>query len=170
MHKTWMTVPAALLAVISTLVSAQAAPPNPGQATPLPDLTSAPFIVIAGKNVSWGTGASVEAQQARTAAGGVCELPVQHNVRNIGKAASGPFQTTFSAGTTTGGFSRQWPSIGPGQASTQTDLLRLRPGTNTLTLHIDPGNQVREANEGNNLYRVTIQINGRCEPGKDTRR
>lgn len=170
MHKTWMTVPAALLAVIFTLVSTQAAPPNPGQAAPLPDLASAPFIIIAGKNVSWGTGISIEAHQARTAAGGVCEFPVQHNVRNIGKAASGPFQTTFSAGNPAGGFSRQWPSVGAGQASTQTDLLRLRTGTNTLTLHIDPGNQVRESNEGNNQYRVTIQVNGRCEPGKGARR
>lgn len=170
MHKTWMTVPAALLAVIFTLVSTQAAPPNPGQAAPLPDLVSAPFIIIAGKNVSWGTGTSVEARQARATAGGICEFPVQHNVRNIGKAASGPFQTTFGAGTPAGGFRRQWPSIGPGQTSTQTDLLRLRPGTNTLTLHIDPAHQVRESNEGNNHYRVTIQVNGRCEPGKGTRR
>ena len=166
MHKTWMTVPAALLAVISTLVSAQAAPPNPGQATPLPDLTSAPFIVIAGKNVSWGNSISVDAKQARSAVGGVCEFPVQHNVRNLGKAASGPFQTRFANSAVAGDFTRQWPPIGPGQTSTQTDILRLRSGNNTLTLHIDPANQVHESNEGNNHYRVTIMVNGRCEPGK----
>ncbi|OGI39691.1 MAG: hypothetical protein A2140_03820 [Candidatus Muproteobacteria bacterium RBG_16_62_13] len=170
MHKTWMTVPAALLAVISTLVSAQAAPPNPGQATPLPDLTSAPFIVIAGKNVSWGNSISVDAKQARPAVGGVCEFPVQHNVRNLGKSASGPFQTRFDSNTVPGGFTRQWPSIAPGQASTQTDILRLRSGSNTLILHIDPANQVRESNEGNNQYRATIQVNGKCDPGKGTLR
>ena len=150
---------------------AMAAPPGPAPATAaLPDLASAPFIIIAGKNVSWGTGASVEAHQARTAAGGVCEFPVQHNVRNMGKAASGPFQTTFSAGTPAGSFSRQWPSIGPGQTNTQTDILRLRSGSNTLVLHIDPNNQVRESNKSNNQYRATIQVNGKCEPGKGARR
>ncbi len=135
-----------------------------------PDLASATFIIIAGKNVSWDGSASVDAKQARSAVGGVCEFSVQHNVRNHGKAISGPFQTRFDNNAVPSGFTRQWPSIGPGQTSTQTDILRLRPGSNTLILHIDPTNQVREANEGNNQFRVTIQVNGKCDPGKGTAR
>ena len=151
------------IAVVWLAASTAAAPP-------LPDLASAPFIVIAGKNVSWNSGASIDAKQARSgrggAAGGICEFHVQYNVRNLGKAASGPFQTRFDSNTVPGGFTRQWPSIAPGQTSTQTDILRLRSGSNTLILHIDPANQVRESNDGNNQFRATIQVNGKCDPGK----
>jgi hypothetical protein len=135
-------------------------------ATPLPDLSSAPFIIIAGKNVPWGSNTGIDAGQARAAAGGYCEFPVQHNVRNLGKVASGPFQTRFENNTVPGPFLRQWPSLNPGQSSTQTDILRLKTGGNTLVLHVDAANQVRETDENNNQYRVAIQVNGACGPGK----
>lgn len=143
------------IAAINTPALLRAAPPQA-------DLTSAPFVIIAGKNVPWGSGATINATQARAASGGVCEFPAQHNVRNVGKAASGPFQTRFDNNAVAGGFTRQWPSIEPGQTSTQTDILRLRPGNNTLVLHIDAANQVRESNENNNQFRIAIQVNGKC--------
>ncbi len=156
------------ISLASAAIAWLAAPAS--AAPPQPDLASATFIIIAGKNVSWNGSGGVDAKQAKSAAGGVCEYPVQHNVRNLGKAASGPFQTRFDNNAVPGGFTRQWPSIGPGQTSTQTDILRLRPGSNTLILHIDPANQVRESNEGNNQFRVTIQVNGKCDPVKGASR
>ncbi len=152
----------AAIMTVSTIIAAAAAPQ--------PDLASAPFIVIAGKNVAWNGGVGIDAKQARSANGGICEFPVQHNVRNLGKAASGPFQTRFDNNAVPGGFTRQWPSIDPGQTSTQTDILRLRPGSNTLVLHIDPANQVRESSETNNQYRVTVQVAGACDPVKGASR
>jgi len=155
-----------MLLSIAVLLPVQAAPVQ----TARPDLVSAPFIVVAGRNMPWNSQATVRARQAKPVGQGLCEITIQHNVRNIGNKASGPFQTRFANSTVPGAFTRQWPSLSPGQSSTQTDILRLRAGNNTLTLTLDAASQVRESNESNNQYRVTLVLDGHCLPGKPGKR
>lgn len=62
-------------------------------------------------------------------------------------------------------FAQCRESIAPipaGGSLARTDTLPLKPGVNKLTLALDQLNQVKETNENDNIYQVTITVNGTC--------
>jgi hypothetical protein len=127
-----------------------------------PDITSAAQVVIGATTTAWGTTAGVDAAQAFSAQGGVCQFAVQHTARNIGLAPSGAFSSVWTNSHAPGSVSRSWGSIAPGALDTQKDLVALKPGQNVLSLALDNLNQVQEASESNNRFRVIVNLTGTC--------
>lgn len=150
--------------------SIQAAPRQPqqmqalSQAAGLPDLTAEPQVAMGGRRVSWGQAMALTAAAAQRSAGGVCYFPVQYGVRNAGSLAGGPFYSTWSNSLLPQPVGRDWPALAPGAVSSQSDTLGLKPGQNILTLTLDQRNQVRESNENNNQFRLTVTLSGECGP------
>ena len=142
--------------------SAQRGPVMPTQPKGLPDLTSAAQLVVGATTTPWSTSVSVDAGQAFTAQGGVCQVVVQHTARTIGLAPSGAFSSVWTNSHAPGSFSRAWGSLAPGGQDTQKDLIALKPGQNILSLALDNLTQVQEANENNNRFRVIVNLTGSC--------
>jgi hypothetical protein len=138
------------------------APPVTGAAQP--DITSAAQLVIGGTTAQWGSSVAVDAQQAHSAANGVCEVPIKHTARNVGQGAAGPFSSIWKNGNVPGSWSRVWKPIPTGGADTQIDLVRVRPGTNVLSLTLDDMGQLSESNEANNQFRLMVNVTGSCGP------
>jgi hypothetical protein len=127
-----------------------------------PDITSNGKVVVAGKSSAWRGMIVVDAKNAARVSGGQCEFPVQYTVRNAGISPTGPFGSLWQNNPPTGSFSRSWMPIAPGSASTQTDLVMLKPGQNVLRLALDNEKQVAESNEGNNMFQLTVNVTGIC--------
>lgn len=153
--------------------SASAAPTTAKVAAALPggapDLTSAAQLVVGGKPASWGGAVAIDAAQARHRADGVCYFATQHTARNVGTAGAGAFTSGWQGGATRGP-TRAWPALAANNASTQTDIVALRPGRSSLTLVLDNLNAVTESNEGNNRFKIMMNISGSCDtaPGRAT--
>lgn len=139
-------------------------PMMPTQPKGLPDITSAAQIAIGSVPAQWGATVNVDAKQAFSAQGGVCQFAVQHTARNIGLAPTGSFDSLFKSSPVPGGLSRTWGSIAPGGQDTQKDLLSLKPGMNDLVLTLDYQGKVQEISETNNQFRVRVNLSGACGP------
>ncbi len=44
------------------------------------------------------------------------------------------------------------------------ELVSLKPGKNLLQMTVDEAGQVTEQNESNNVYRLTVIVEGSCSP------
>jgi hypothetical protein len=95
---------------------------------------------------------------------GLCEFAVKHTARNIGLASTGGFDSVWKNSHVPGSFGRLWLPIAPGGSKEETDLIRLKPGQNLLHLALDNTNKVQESNEGNNRFRISVNVNGSCGP------
>jgi hypothetical protein len=142
--------------------SAQRGPVMPVEPKGLPDITSAAQLVVGATTTPWRATVNVDAGQAGSAQGGVCQVAVQHTARNVGLAASGAFGSVWTNSGAPGSVSRRWGSIAPGAQDTQKDLIALKPGQNILELTLDDLNQVQEVNENNNRFRVVVNLSGSC--------
>lgn len=131
----------------------------------LADLTAAQQLTIGGKAASWQTPLMVEARDAQQKINGICQYSLQYTLRNAGVAASIGFVASWSNAAVPGVADRPWPTIASGASSSQTDVIGLKPGVNQLTLTIDKNNQVKETDENNNLFRLTVTVNGPCSDG-----
>lgn len=127
-----------------------------------PDITSDPRVVVAGKTAAWGGTVLVDAKRATSVAAGQCEFAIRHTARNAGMSPAGRFGSLWTNNPATGKFRRSWLPLPPGGASTQTDLVMLKAGRNTLRLTLDDTNQVGETNEKNNVFRITVNVTGHC--------
>lgn len=128
----------------------------------LPDITSAPQILVGATPAQWGAMVNVDAKQAFAAQNGVCQFAIQHTARNIGLAPTGAFDSLFKSSPASGSLSRAWGSIVAGGQDTQKDLLPLKPGMNDLYLTLDHPGKVQESNETNNQFRVRVNLSGDC--------
>jgi hypothetical protein len=127
------------------------------------DIKSAPRVMVAGKYpVAWGQGVTISAADARRAANGVCEVAISHETLNAGSAAAGPFGRRWANRQSPASLTDSYPPIPAGGSLQRTDTLALKPGVNHLSLTLDPQNQVRESDENNNVYPLTITVNGTC--------
>ncbi|MBF8258913.1 MAG: hypothetical protein HW377_1287 [Actinobacteria bacterium] len=139
------------------------ASPRDARPTASAEIRSGPSVMVAGKYPAvWGQGVSVSEADARRAAGGVCDVTVKHDAVNAGAAASGPFARRWVNNRNPAPFTDTYPPIPAGGMEPRTDTLPLKPGANELTLTLDPLDQVKESNETNNVYRVTITVSGGC--------
>jgi hypothetical protein len=147
--------------------------PSPPQATRQRDRSARPAAVVAdlselanfsigGRTASWGSTVTVGGAAGTPVAGGGCRIPVRHFVRNTGPGESGPFTTEWRSSGIRGQVTTSRESLGRGEFRQEMDDVVLIGPVNTLTLVLDPGNQVAESDESNNRYSVTIQLSGTC--------
>lgn len=129
----------------------------------LPDLVAAPEVSVAGRPAAWGGTVTIDATAARQKDNGICRFPVQYGVRNIGSGVSAGFATALSVSTNTGATAdHSWLPVTPGGSAKNIDTIPLKPGLNQVTLTIDTRGGVKETNERNNEYRLTVTVNGQC--------
>jgi hypothetical protein len=131
--------------------------------TGLPDLTSSPQVRVAGKYLAgWGQTITVSSSDARGMHNGVCDFAVQHELRNLGTAASGVLSSRWLDQQNPVTLTSTYPPIPAGGTVQRTDTLPLKPGLNQLTFALDNLDQVKEANESNNIFHLTINVGGNC--------
>lgn len=151
---------------IASAPAAASAAASQRQASPgasLPDLASGAQVTVAGKHkVPWGGSISIGDADARAAASGVCQVAVEHTIRNLGPAASAASGRRWVIEGQAEGLVAQVPAIDSGGAQTRVDTLPLRPGLNKLRLALDNLEQVTELNEGNNVYTLAVTVSGSC--------
>jgi hypothetical protein len=152
-------------------MAAPAQTPGAPQPTPMslqyPDLTAADSATVAGKtqrqNIPWNTPVTIDAKDAVSIANGMCTFTVQYALRNLANGAAGSFKSAWTNSATMQTVERTWAGIAPGATSAPvSDSLSLKPGQNPLTLDIDKGGLVKEVNETNNQFRVTVNVTGSC--------
>lgn len=142
--------------------SGQAVATGIGSPVGPPDITTDGQVSFNGKASAWRGTIVVDAKDATRVAGGQCEFPVKYTVRNAGLSSTGQFGSLWTNNPPTGSFGRSWLPLAPGGASTQTDLVMLKPGLNVLRLTLDNLNQVSESSEGNNTFPLTVNVSGIC--------
>lgn len=145
---------------------AQATPVLPPQSTQLPDIASAAQLTVAGKfATAWGGAVTLTDADARASKNGVCEITLEHEMRNIGSVASGTFNRRWTNQSQAATLSATAPAIAAGGALKRIDTLALKPGVSKLSLGLDDLNQVKEINENNNAYVLTVTVTGSCGGG-----
>ncbi len=141
-------------------------PVMPTQPKGLPDITSGTGVVIGGKSAPWGSSVTVDVKSAHSVNmnnSGLCEFAVKHTARNIGLASTGPFGSVWKTSNVPSS-GRGWLPIAAGGSKEETDLVRLKPGQNLLHLTLDDLGKVQESNEGNNRFRIIVNVAGICGP------
>lgn len=140
-----------------------AAPPAVARLSATAEIRSAPRLTVAGKfPVVWGQAVTISEGDARSARNGICEVAVRHETQNAGTAATGSFGRRWTNRQNPVPVTEVYPPIPAGGSVQRTDTLPLKPGVNRLALALDYLNQVRETNDGNNVYPLTITVNGSC--------
>ena len=141
-------------------------PPLPVKPTMLPDLAGSAQLRIAGKHTAaWGSAVALTDADARTVKDGVCQIAFEHDVRNVGQAPIAATSRRWTNQNHPMAFAADTPALAPGQSVRRVDTLPLRPGPNVLVLGLDEQNQVKEGSERNNVYTVTVNLNGSCGGG-----
>lgn len=141
-------------------------PPLPVHPTMLPDLVGAAQVRIAGKHsAAWGSAIALTDADARAAKAGVCQVAFEHEVRNVGQVQMPATSRRWSNQNHPMNFFADTPALAPGQSVRRVDTLPLQPGPNVLMLGLDDQNQVKEGSESNNVYTVTVNLNGSCGGG-----
>jgi hypothetical protein len=133
----------------------------------LPDITSAPGVVVGARNVQWGGIVSVNASEARGVHDGACDFAIRHSAQNASTAAAGGFSRRWTNSNVAGTWEMSYPSIPANGSVERVDTLPLKPGRNMLYLTLDSGNAVAESNESNNLFRVAVDLAGVCGPASN---
>jgi hypothetical protein len=128
----------------------------------LSDITANDQITIGGKPVRWQGTLNLDAKDAQRTANGLCAFSAQYAARNIGAGAAGGFRSSWTNSAVTGSVDREWTGMAAGMGATQTDTINLKPGSNLLTLSLDSKMQLKESNENNNQFRVTVNVTGQC--------
>jgi hypothetical protein len=151
---------------------ASAGKPGGGSATPiepkgLPDITSQGGVIVGGTGASWGGTIGVDAKQALSINAnnsGLCEFVIEHTARNAGLSPTGTFDSQWKNSAVPGSAGRVWLPLAAGASKSEKDLVRLKPGANPLQLSLDNQNQVKESNEANNQFGLTVNVSGSCGP------
>lgn len=127
------------------------------------EIRSGPRVTVAGKYpVAWGQAVTISDADARRMLNGICEVAVSHDTLNSGSAATGSFGRRWVNLQNPAPVTDSYPPIPAGGSAQKTDTLLLKPGVNRLTLTLDYLNQVREGNDANNIYQLTLTVNGKC--------
>lgn len=138
-------------------------PPLPVHPTGLPDLAVSAQLRIAGKHsAAWGGAVALTDADARAAKAGVCQVAFEHEVRNVGQVPVSATSRRWTNQNHPMAFVADTPALAPGQSVRRVDTLPLQPGPNVLVLGLDDQNKVQEGSERNNVYTVTVNVNGSC--------
>lgn len=113
---------------------------------------------------AWSGTISVDAGKAKSRANGICLFPIEFSVRNQGAVSTGAFRITLTNSAAPDRLMRTISSVKGGGVQEVKELVSLKPGTNLLKLTVDEAGQVTERNESNNVYRLTVIVEGSCSP------
>jgi hypothetical protein len=141
------------------------APTTAFSATLLPDITCAGQVRIANVPARWGDTITIDANQATSKNrnnSGLCEFPIEYSVRNAGNFIAGSFRSLWTNGAVSGNWNHAWGQIAVNGAKTDKDILPLKPGNNKLKLVLDDLQEIKESNEANNEFHITIIVTGNC--------
>ena len=159
---------AALLALAAYATPAHALVPRRDEAkvkpaVALPDLASASRVRVAGKYpVAWGGSLTIADADARAAQGGICQVAFEHEIRNSGAAPAAAFSRRWNNQGVAGAPMASVASLAAGASVRRVDTLPLKPGVNQLVMGLDNQGAVQEQNEDNNIYTLTVVLNGSC--------
>lgn len=128
------------------------------------DLMPAPRLDIGGSPAAWGGMLALDRRDPTPGRAGGCEVEIRSGVHNAGTAASAPYATTWRVGGAPA-VTRPRQPLAMGATDMQTERIVLRPGLNMLDFVVDSADQVREANEGNNRARVSVNLARDCGAG-----
>ena len=137
-----------------------AKPALPPAESLLPDLTSRQGITIGQQSSPWGgvitlTEADISANTPRG-----CQFRMKYDVVNIGKADVLAASSRLSA---TGQLHlAKGLDIGQGQSRNASGNIFLKSGNYLLRADIDHSKQIAESNEGNNTFRITVNVPETC--------
>jgi hypothetical protein len=142
---------------------------TPMSLTIAPDLTCIVGPKIAGQSAAWGGTITVEGKEAVSRNNGICEFQFEYTVRNVGNGPLGgtsgnkTFRTILTNSAVGGNWTHVFTLMAPKSAQSDTVRIPLKPGNNVLQLVLDDQHQIKESNENNNTFKVTVIVKGKCE-------
>jgi hypothetical protein len=135
-----------------------------------PDITALKGITLGGavggaggKFVPWGGSVTLTQADSFLQSGGKCAYNVSYQMRNQGSAPTSPAFWNRLRSDSTVVSQQSGLSLAAGQTKTVNTQAYLPPGGHVLSLSLDDDHAVAESNEGNNVFK--IRINVRC-PGE----
>lgn len=148
----------------SSLAGSQA-PSTPMSDTLMPDITCDQQVRVANVPAKWGDTVNIDAAQATSKNrnnSGLCEFPIEYTVRNIGNFFAASFRSLWTNSAVSGNWSHAWSQIAVDGAKSDKDLLPLKPGINKLKLVLDDLQEMKESDEANNEFHITVNVTGSC--------
>jgi hypothetical protein len=137
-----------------------------------PDLTCSVGPKIAGQSVAWGGTITVEGKEAVSRNNGICEFQFEYAVRNVGNgplagtSGNKTFRTLLTNSAVGGNWTHVFALMAPKSVQSDTIRIPLKPGNNVLQLVLDDQHQIKESNENNNTFKLTVIVKGKCEKAK----
>jgi hypothetical protein len=174
-NKLWFAI---VILLLATSMGAQQ-PPAAKPAIPAtgkPDITDLkPGITIGGaiggaggKFVPWGgtTDLSDVTPLSGTVANGRCAFNATYEEKNTGSTATSPnYINKLKLDGTTVVAIHNARHLNAGESKSVTAQAYLSEGSHSLTLSLDDGNLVAEANEGNNVFSIKYTLQCKSQPG-----
>lgn len=120
----------------------------------LPDLTANAAPMVNHIQAQWNTTVDLSASTASQ------RVPLGFTIQNQGKSSS----TTCHVSLTVSGKELVKQPLGPmapGEAMVVDMAVDLSPGLHPMVLMVDSANELRESNEGNNRFQITLKIQGK---------
>lgn len=135
------------------------------QVPEITDLSAADPLLLGQTLTQWGSAVTVTAEQAKAQRNGLCYFGYRYLTLNNGPGHAEGTSNTLRRGSPAGALLAvdDLPALKPIAATTSTGLIGLAPGTTTVVLNIDAAEYVPETNEANNLRRVIVNVQGRCD-------
>jgi hypothetical protein len=126
----------------------------------LPDLTSQEGITIGQQSAPWGGVINLTPADATASTPRGCQYRMKYDVANIGEQdAKGVASRLSATGQLHMGTGLE---VGKGESRNVSGNILLAAGTHLVRADIDPNKQVAESNEGNNSFRVTVNVPENC--------
>ncbi|MBD3792069.1 MAG: hypothetical protein IE918_07995 [Campylobacterales bacterium] len=144
------------------LATIPTAPVTTPRARQLPDITVAGAPKIAGKKAQWGRSIKLNSSTDRLKkADGYCKVPVDYMIYNSGTDTANAFRISWNV-SGIAPVTRTLSSLTPNMKRNEKDTFTIKPGRNMIKLKLDDLNQVKEANEANNEFILTVELTGDC--------
>ena len=130
-----------------------------------PDLTIEGDPVVAGRPARWNSVVIIDPQKNRIkSSGGQCFIPLSFRAKNRGTGNAMNFEVRVKPkGPGVPVTIREAP-LPRGSSRKVEAVYKLKKGRHTLNVVLDPGNRVRESNEKNNNFTLTIYVKQDCQP------
>ncbi|MBD3797595.1 MAG: hypothetical protein IE887_07625 [Campylobacterales bacterium] len=144
---------------LATIPTAPAITPGTRQR---PDITVFGAPKIAGKKVQWGRSIKLNSSTDKLKkVDGFCEVPVDYVIYNSGTDAANTFRINWNVSGVVF-VTRNLSSLTSNMKRNEKDTFMVKPGRNMIKLKLDDLNQLKESNEANNEFKLTIELTGDC--------
>lgn len=130
-----------------------------------PDLALVNSFQLGNATIPWGTAATVAATDAAFIRRGRCGFRYKYVTRNQGAAGAAASNNRIHRDAPAGPVlaSNARPALAPAADAVSDGHVLLAPGTWMLYVHADDPSAVAESDEKNNLRRVRVTVDGKCE-------